>query len=389
MALARSSEFGDVKIIDTPFGGKLRTMRHRVALIAIVLFGCFLTVQSVGAQASQVGVNGASLADLVLDAKSAIDRATGLALQGDAAEAVKVLRKVSEAGFIGEDAAFRTCMLTRFGSHASDPSDQNWGDPWVASLAADYLTYWKQSLTNPNDRSQAERALRSRVSKLLGHSLANDADFDAAEDQIKSEALKRGFHILLGRTQPLRELMIWKKLTVEQREVTLPEGPQNVKVNYLDDFLLRGWGYYATCKRRSAGGWATEADLFAVVPAYKSLADETFSVRFLAHETQHFADKKAFPNLESWELEYRAKLVELSLADSSQDSTLQLICENQTESKTSPHGYADFRVVDDVSGHLRITPDELCKKKVVIGQPLRDAARAVLLEDSKKRRSKD
>jgi len=84
-----------------------------------------------------------------------------------------------------------------------------------------------------------------------------------------------------------------------------------------------------------------------------------------------------------------AKLVELSLAESSQDSTLQLVCENRTESKTSPHGYADFRVVDDVTGRLRITTDDLCKNRMVLGQPLRDAAKTVLLGDSKKRRSKD
>ena len=59
-----------------------------------------------------------------------------------------------------------------------------------------------------------------------------------------------------------------------------------------------------------------------MVPAYKSLDAETFSVRFLAHETQHFADKYNFGHLESWELEYRAKLTELALAVSSQDSTL-------------------------------------------------------------------
>ncbi|HZR28695.1 MAG TPA: hypothetical protein VFA71_07930 [Terriglobales bacterium] len=370
-------------------GDEERTARQLVGFIAMVVFGCFLIIPSASAQASQVGVNGGNLSQLILDAKNSVDRATGLALQGDAAEAVKVLAKISETGFRGEDASFRTCMVNRFGSDPADPIDQNFGDPWVTSLATDYLTYWKQSLTHPDERSQAEQALRSRLSRLLGHSLTNDADFDAAEDQIKAEALKRGFYVLLGRTQPLRELMIWKKLTVEQRQVNLPEGPQSVRVTYLDDFLLRGWGYYATCKRRSAGGWATDDGLFAVVPAYKSLTDETFSVRFLAHESQHFADKKTFPNLESWELEYRAKLVELSLAESSQDSTLQLICENRTESKTSPHGYADFRVVDDVTRHLRITPNELCKNKIVIGQPLRDAAKAVLLEDSKKRTSKD
>jgi len=157
-------------------------------------------------------------------------------------------------GFKGEDADFRACMLNRFGSIQPEPTDQNLGDPWITSLAADYLTYWKHSLTKPDEREQAERELRSRVSKLLGRSLSNARDFDAAEDEIKREALKHGFYALLGRTQPLRELMLWKKLTVEQRQVNSPEGPQSVRVSYLDDFLLRGWGYYATCKRRSAGG---------------------------------------------------------------------------------------------------------------------------------------
>ena len=364
----------------------MQTIRHFAGLIALVAFP-YLVVSIASPQGPPVSSTNPPQPGL--DAKSAIDRATGLALQGDAAAAVKVLAESSEASFKGDDADFRACMLNRFGSNHPEPIDQNLSDPWIASLATDYLTYWNHSLTKPDEREQAERELRSHLSKLLGHSLTNDADFDAAEDQIKAEALKRGFHVLLGRTQPLRELMIWKKLTVEQRQVNLPEGPQSVRVTYLDDFLLRGWGYYATCKRRSAGGWATDEGLFAVVPAYKGLADETFSVRFLAHETQHFADKKAFPNLESWELEYRAKLVELSLAESSQDSTLQLICENRTGSKTSPHGYADFRVIDDVTRRLRITPNDLCKNKKVIGQPLRDAAKAVLLEDSKKRRSKD
>src|SRR5207248_4598254 len=117
------------------------------------------------------------------------------------------------------------------------------------------------------------------------------------------QAQNRGFHALLGVTAPLRELMLWKKQTVEQRQVRLPEGPYSVKITFLDDFALRGWGHYATCRRRSTGGWATEDGLFAVVPAYKSLDDETFSVRFLAHETQHFADKHNFGDLESWELE--------------------------------------------------------------------------------------
>ena len=351
------------------------------------LFALILVPYLVVSIASAQGLPASNInpAQPEFDAKSAIDRATGLALQGDAASAVRVLAEIPEADFKGGDADFRACMLDRFGPNHPEPIDQNLSDPGITSLATDYLTYWNHSLTKPDEREQAESELRRRVGKLLGRSLTNNADYDVAEDELKAQALKRGFHILMGRTQPLRELMIWKKLTVEERQVNLPEGPRSVRISYLDDFLLRGWGYYATCKRRSAGGWATDEGLFAVVPAYNSLSDETFSVRFIAHESQHFADKKAFPNLESWELEYRAKLVELSLADSSQASTLQLICENRSESKTSPHGYADLLVIDDVAGHLRIKSTDLCDGKM-LGQTLRETARAVLLEDSKNRR---
>jgi hypothetical protein len=361
----------------------LRTIRN--FLIALVAFPSVLLL-AVGAQNPP-----ALTANLHArgDANRAIDRATGLALQGDAAEALKALADVPETSFKGEDADFRACMLSRFGSSHTEPAIQNLRDPWIESLAINYLTYWNQALSMPEERQRAEGELRRRVSLLLGRSLTSDADYDGAEDEIKAQALQHGFHVLMGRTPPLRELMIWKKLTVDERQVHLPEGIQTVKVSYLDDFVLRGWGYYSTCSRRSAGGWATDDGLFAVVPAYKSLADETFSVRFLAHESQHFADKRAFSNLESWELEYRAKLVELSLADTSQASTLQLFCENRSESKTSPHGYADSRVIGDVTAYLKIKPDDLCNQRLVTGQRLRDAGKAVLEEDSRRRKRKN
>ena len=274
--------------------------------------------------------------------------------------------------------------MRRFGAGAQS-ADVTVPDTWITTLAKNYIAYWQRALTKPDERDAAEQELRNATGKLLGHPIADDNAFDSAEDEITTHAEKRGFHVLLGRTAPLRELMLWKKTTVEQRQVNLPETQQSVTINFLDDFVLRGWGFYATCGRRSAGGWATEKGLFAVVPAYKSLQDETFSVRFLAHESQHFADKRAFKNLESWELEYRAKLAELALADVSQASTVELVCENRSASKDSPHGYADSRVVDDVTKFLRLPPEDLCAKKTLTGQPLRAAAKQVLLDDSRKR----
>ena len=318
-------------------------------------------------------------------APDATSRAVGAALQGNATAAVKILSEVSGAAFAGVDSKFRDCMLTRFAPASSANLDSTSGDPWMDSLAKKYLQYWHLALMSPEARADAEKELRTQLSGLLSRAIQNDEDFDKAEDLIQQEARKRGFYLLLGRTAPLRELMMWKKLTIEKRDVQLPEGPYTVKVHFLDDFVLRGWGYYATCGRRSAGGWATEEGLFAVVPAYKSLSDETFSVRFLAHETQHFADKARFGSLESWELEYRAKLVELGLAQTSQDSTLKLMCENRSEKKDSSHAYANMLVVRNLNQRLAKEGAALCSSKQLPPESIRRTAQELLREDSERR----
>jgi len=354
----------------------MKSIRVWAAILALVCNGATIAhSQTKDAESSQ-------------QAAAAIDRATGLALQGDAASAVDAITKLPASSFTGKDVTFRSCMRNRFGANAQPISDLAVTDSWVATLATNYIAYWRHALTRPKEQEGAERDLRSAISKLLGRPVNKDDEFDTAEDAITREAEKRGFHVLLGRTPPLRELMLWKKQTIEQRQVELPDTRQSLTVYFLDDFVLRGWGSYATCERRSAGGWATDKGLFAVVPAYDSLQDETFSVRFLAHESQHFADRQAFPNLESWELEYRAKLVELALADASQASTVELICENRGTSKESSHGYADTHVVDDVTKFAKAQPGDLCDKKTLNGQVLRDTAKQVLLEDSKRRREK-
>jgi hypothetical protein len=278
-------------------------------------------------------------------------------------------------------------MLKRFAAKSAAEKPAATGDAWIDALAAAYQDYWHRSLAHPQQLSAAEKALRARVGATLGRTLSTDDAFDAAEADLEKRALEHGFHVLLGRTPPLRELMLWRKTTVDDRTVPLPDGPEVVRVNLLDDFVLRGWAYYVTCGQRSAGGWATDAGLFAVVPAYRSVTDETFNVRFVAHEGQHYADKRVFKDLESWELEYRGKLAEFALAEQSQGSTRQLICENRDTSKDSPHGYANTQVVNTLAAKLDRDADTFCRGDLP-GQPLREAAKTVLLEDTARRRGR-
>jgi hypothetical protein len=322
-------------------------------------------------------------------ASEAVGRAAGAALQGDAAAAAKILAEIPATKFAWGDASFRTCMIDRFGPNGRSVTDLGIGDAWVNSLAQAYVAYWQRVLTNANGRAEAEDELAQSVGNLIGHPLHIAVELDGIEDEIQAAVNKRGLHALLRRTAPFREFMLWRKQTTDQRQVNLPEGgPFPVKVTFLDDFLVRGWGYYATCGRSPVGGWATADGLFAVVPSYSSLTDEIFSVRFVAHESQHFSDKQAFGNLENWELEYRAKLVELALADASQVSTLEGICGNRGKDKNVPHAYADSKIVSEIDLRLKVTSNDagICGSRRVSGQAIREAARAALLDDSEQRR---
>jgi hypothetical protein len=351
------------------------SLHYRRAALSIAVLLIILATTTISGFARRQGADGAA-------PQAEITKATGFALQGDAMTARRSLLAIPVERFHGEDATFRECMVNRFAGEGSPSMDLDIRDTWVASLANLYVTYWQHALIHPNERAVAEDELAVGVGHLVNRSLHVSSDLDSAEDEIQAEVRKRGFYVLLGRTTPLREFMLWKKQTSEDRTVNLPERPYVVHVTHLDEFLLRGWGYYATCGRRSAGGWADEHRLFAVVPSYKSLTDETFSVRFLAHETQHFADRQAFKELEPWEFEYRAKLVELSLAHESQQSTLQLICENQAKDKASAHAYANSKIVSELDSRLHI---EICNQSDGHEQAIRDSARVMLLEDSKSR----
>jgi hypothetical protein len=317
-------------------------------------------------------------------ADAAVAKAIGAALQGNSASALAILAQVPDADFVGAAQDFRNCMFDRFGANHSSALALG-DDPWIAALIQAYMTYWRSALTQADPIETAENSLAATIGQLIGRPIAAAAELDNAESEILAAVQRRGFHALHGRTMPLRELMLWRIQTTLERQVDLPGGRETVKVILLDDFALRGWGHYATCGRRSAGGWATEDALFAVVPAYENLDDEVFSVRFLGHEAQHLADKRAFPGLESWELEYRAKLVELSFATYSQHGTLELFCENRATSTSTPHGYANAKVIGDVAGRLGIDEAMLCSGAPLRAGTIRKSARDLLAEDTAKR----
>src|SRR5690606_34392437 len=137
-------------------------------------------------------------------------------------------------------------------------------------------------------------------------------DWQVLEDALAAELRRRGYYSQLGVISPLRELLIWRTQASMLHQVELPEGSYPVRLEVLNDFVLNGWNAYARCGRGASIGWATRDRLYAVGPSFTSgTNNDVFRASLLGHETQHFIDLTRFPNLKSWELEYRAKLTEL------------------------------------------------------------------------------
>jgi hypothetical protein len=307
--------------------------------------------------------------------------ALGQAMQGEVGPALETLRTVPAAELSAPSAAIRACMLDRFGPAAAEPQAAAALPPETARVLAIYRAYWRRALLNPAARAAEEERLRRDLAALLGAAPASD--MTEIENRLTARIEAEGLHVLVGVTPPLRELMLWRSQTSETREVALPEGAHATRVVMLDDFASFGWLGFATCERNYSGGWVRPDGIYAVRPGWDDLNDETFLVSFLGHESQHFADKENYGELASWEVEYRAKLTELALADHTQARLLDAFAHNQSDDIAIPHSYANKRVLAALRLRLGLAPD--APFEGVAPAAIRTAAIAILRADSARR----
>jgi hypothetical protein len=281
-------------------------------------------------------------------------RALASALQAQGKEAVATLRGLDPAKLAERNVPTRSCMLDRLDARRSPAMTLS--DRFLANVLAAYREYWLRSLRGehplPENEAWLLTTLNVRVKAEGGKAAAN---MDELEPALEALIRALGYYPLLGVTSPLRELMLWKTETETRYDVKLPEGTQAVTVVFMDDFASLGWAGFATCDRHHSGGWTKPDRLFAVRSAY-DLASEKFRVSYLAHEAQHFADNRHFPQLEQQDqLEYRAKLVELAVGKATVYDLLDNFAGNTSTDVAVPHSYANGRVVRDIE--KRLYPD--------------------------------
>jgi len=281
----------------------------------------------------------------------AIAEAAGALLQADGPRARAQLDVAVAAALDPADAAFRTCVLQRL-DPAWTPDPPAASEPFAQQALYAYRQYWRAATIAPDRRQAEEAALASRLAGLLQR--PDVSDMDSVEELILARIRSEGVYVLGGRTGRLRDLMLWTRQDERDTEVRLPERRQQVRIFLLDDFISRGWSNWMTCDRTGTGGWVKPEGLYAIVPVYPSLEDESFAVTFLGHEAQHFADNASWEGMPGWELEFRAKLAEVVMARETRLRVLGRFMQNLGDDPTEPHSYANRRLLIALRDRLQL-----------------------------------
>ncbi len=272
-------------------------------------------------------------------------------LDGNIPEALKLVS--SEGVSLKED--IRDEFMKRFGGDRDQSEFLLQKNSPVSDLLLIYRDYWRNAFFGGDaDGSDLKLRLTRFFNTMYAAGFRSDSTLssDELDAFVKKYVNENGMHTTgFGMTGKFYDLLIWKNQSDTAYHFSLNGRDISPKVVFMTDFVTLGWEEYATLGKYYPGGWATKEAIFCVKDAY-DLESENFLVSYLAHEGQHFEDYKLFPELSSTDLEYRAKLVELAMADKTLYRTISFFISNADSSSSNPHTAANYFVIRDLSRSL-------------------------------------
>jgi len=248
-----------------------------------------------------------------------------------------------------KDDAFVTNFKARF-AFDTDRSDYiNNHHSAIDSLLLLFQQYWRKSLLDT--ATGYEEELTSSLRQFWGAD--KNTTLDSLGTLFKSYIASHHYFTTngIGKTGKLFDLLIWKNQVDTVYRFAVNKEKIAVRVVLMKQFVTLGWEEYATLEEYYPGGWATDSALYCVIDAYDRNS-ESFLISYLAHEGRHFKDYKRFPHLKSEDLEYRAKLTELSMANKELYSLIQFFISNGIKDAENSHSAANYRVIHDLSKML-------------------------------------
>ncbi len=307
----------------------------------------------------------------------------GIALNQDIPALLQELNTTT--GLSDKDKSIKTIYENRF-KYGYDRTDYFLKkDTTLNPLNRIYQQYWRKSMLDHStnfDKAFEGRLLgffqtENGISKFTSRKINKKSIAGVYDDYIQA----KGYHSTgYGKTGSLYDFLVWKTELDTTYQVNLITDTVRVNVHFMSGFISLGWEEYATFGRSYPGGWTTSTALFCVKDAY-DVKSEAFGVSYLSHEGQHFSDNRHFPHLMQRDLEYRAKLTELSYADNSIYSLIEAFINNARYDKDNAHPFADYCVLRDLSKlifHTDLEKD-LLKWKQIPKTDLNNAARQLFL----------
>jgi hypothetical protein len=220
------------------------------------------------------------------------------------------------------------------------------GNSFADDVVQAYRVYWTENLLRPGNESEREVELRAAISRVMTEAGAPPGASETL-DAMGERLSHAGLFYLESPSPPFRDFYLWQSQTSKNYVVRLTDQTLSLEVVFMDDFVSLGWKEYASLGLATTTGWVENNRLYCVAWAYDR-DSENFRVSYLKHEARHLADLKRYPDMDTTELEYRAKLTELSFAHTSLPRILDDFTNKAADNPASPHAMANHRIVNDL-----------------------------------------
>ena len=279
--------------------------------------------------------------------ESLTSRFIALAIQGELPGAQALLEQnAAQAPALYEQ------FVSRFVENAHEPSPAS-GVEMADRVITAYRAYWSDSLMKRKESGDAEAILAGAIHTALGPAAqaVDSADKSAIYRMMEMTLAESGLHVLQSPAPPLRDLYLWREQSTRSYDVRLTDRTLRLDVVFMDDLISLGWKEYASLGLATTTGWVEQGRLYCVSWAYDR-DSENFRVSYLKHEARHLVDLELYPDMDTTELEYRAKLTELAFAHTTTQRILNDFTDKAANNRESSHAMANLRVVDDINHAL-------------------------------------
>lgn len=223
--------------------------------------------------------------------------------------------------------------------------------PKLNSLILVYQQYYRNVFYLHMDIKSSTQQLRNTLAQFLNiHDEYVDLD-TMEQNQITAAFSHYGLYFMGGKTDGYYGPYVWKTSEDKHYSVELPDGMQSYTVRMMSGFITKSWLDYVSNGEISTGGWTDKDGVICCDSSAYDLEGEEFQISLLKHEAQHAIDLLRWPNMQSNQLEYRAKLVEL-IYSTKRNLLIRFLSEADPHQVDNSHAVASYKIISAFKNYM-------------------------------------